>query len=163
MLEIEGVASAVENGGSTVRLRDGSNLDGASNLPVDLASSVAFSLNDTVRLEVDGLRPFPTSRGSSLALRFTACPFPSTEVRVSDDGPTTSRLVGGRVDGGVTSSHSSSETSLDSWSARSRKFCSEFPAHPGTSELPFLEGTRWIVDTGARRMGWFVPVCRGFL
>lgn len=46
-------------------------------------------------------------------------------------------------------SQSSSESSQDSSSARSRKFGSDFLAHPGTPEPSSLcRGTRWEMDVG---------------
>ena len=40
----------------------------------------------------------------------------------------------------ITSSHSSSDSSSDSSNAQSRKFGSDFPVHPGASELSLCKG-----------------------
>ena len=60
---------------------------------------------------------------------------------VNPDGAATSgRSTTVLLTAHVTSSHSPSESSSDSSSARSRKFGSDFLAHPGTSEPPSCEG-----------------------
>jgi hypothetical protein len=66
--EAEDASPAVEKRGVIVELREWSNSDGGNNLPVDLVSSVAFSLNDTLGLCVSGLGPFLTLRGNSPTL-----------------------------------------------------------------------------------------------
>lgn len=63
--------------GLAIGLYGGSGLDGANSLPVDLASSVAFSLNDTVGLRVGGSTIFP---------------FPFMDAHAGDGCSTTSSL-----------------------------------------------------------------------
>jgi len=61
--------------------------------------------------------------------------------------------------GHATSSHSSlSEPSLDSSSARSRKFCSGSTARPG--EPSSCDGTRWEPNARVLWVSWFVLVPR---
>jgi len=77
-----------------VAVRGGSGLGGARNLPVDLASSAALSLNDTVSLRVGGssiagdtrkgLWRFPGLQGRSAGSRSVTFPFPFVDVRVGD-------------------------------------------------------------------------------
>ena len=71
-------------------LLGGSSLDGAVGLPLDLASSFAFALNDTFGLWVGGLGPFRILWGSSPTLRSTIFPFPFTGAHTRDGCPTTS-------------------------------------------------------------------------
>lgn len=80
---VHGREGFLETGGFIVEMQGGGNLGATNSLvPADLASSVAFSLKVTVCLWVDGVRSFPTLRGSSPALRSTIFPFTFTEARV---------------------------------------------------------------------------------